>query len=118
MYQFDDHDDELFLNQRKLRQTIIGHDTWIGHGAVIKPGLKIGHGAVVGSSSVVTKDVPDYAIVVGNPAKIIRYRFDEQTIKSLLHITWWLWDYEMIKLRQDDFLLPVNDFILKYGQSL
>jgi phosphonate metabolism protein (transferase hexapeptide repeat family) len=118
MYHLDTLDDEDFLNQRKSRMTTIGHDTWIGHGAVIKPGIHVGHGSVIGSSSVVTKDVPDYAIVVGNPAKVIRYRFNPDQIQKLLSIQWWHWSYETIKKNQEDFLLPIDDFIFKYGQSL
>ena len=73
----------------KLKQTVIGNDVWIGHGAFILPGINIGHGAVIAAMSVVTKDVPAYAIAAGNPAKIIRYRFEDEHIKSLLEIKWW-----------------------------
>lgn len=74
-------------------KTEIGHDVWIGANAIIKTGVKIGTGAVVGSGAVVTKDVPPYAVVVGVPAKILRYRFDEETIKKLLESEWWLRDF-------------------------
>jgi acetyltransferase-like isoleucine patch superfamily enzyme len=67
----------------------IGHDVWVGSGAIIMSGVVVGHGAVVAAHAVVTKDVPPYAIVGGNPAKIIRYRFDEETIASLLEARWW-----------------------------
>lgn len=77
------------FNLPEYKLTIIGNDVWIGHGATIKQGVKIGHGAVIGSNSVITKDVPPYAIVAGVPSKVIRYRFDEQTIGSLLKIKWW-----------------------------
>lgn len=70
----------------------IGNDVWIGESAKILSGVTIGDGAVVGSSSVVTKDVPPYAIVAGNPAKIIKYRFDDETIEKLLEIKWWDFD--------------------------
>ena len=76
--------------------TIIGHDVWIGHEAVIMPGVHIGDGAVIAAQSVVVKDVEPYRIVGGNPAKVIRPRFDEQTIQSLLDIAWWHWDIEKI----------------------
>ena len=69
----------------------IGSDVWIGHGAVIASGVGIGHGAVVGSHAVVTRDVPPYGIVGGNPARLIRTRFDEATIERLLAIAWWDW---------------------------
>lgn len=67
----------------------IGHDVWLGSGAIIMSGVTIGHGAVVAAHAIVTKDVPPYAIVGGNPAKVIRYRFDEQTIADLLDAQWW-----------------------------
>lgn len=76
--------------------TRVGNDVWIGYGATILPGVTIGDGAVIGSLSVVTGDVPPYAIVGGNPAKVIRYRFDEPTIARLLALRWWDWDIERI----------------------
>jgi acetyltransferase-like isoleucine patch superfamily enzyme len=69
--------------------TDIGSDVWIGRGVIILSGIKIGDGAVIGAGSVVTKDVPDFAIVAGNPAKILKYRFDESTILELQKIAWW-----------------------------
>lgn len=71
--------------------TLIGHDVWIGHETTIMPGVTVGNGAVIAAKSVVTKDVPDYAIVGGNPAKVIRMRFDDSTIERLLQIAWWNW---------------------------
>ncbi|MFK7730427.1 MAG: CatB-related O-acetyltransferase [Pseudomonadales bacterium] len=73
----------------KVQHTIIGHDVWIGHGAFLKPGIKVGTGAMIAAGSVVTKDVPSYALVGGNPGRIIRYRFDEETITKLLESRWW-----------------------------
>lgn len=70
---------------------IIGSDVWIGTEAIILSGVTIGDGAVIGARSVVTKDVPPYAIVAGNPSRIIKKRFDDQTIKRLLDVKWWLW---------------------------
>lgn len=68
---------------------VIGNDVWIGQNVLLRNGVNIGHGAVVAAGSVVVKDVPPYAIVGGNPAKIIRYRFDENTIEKLLSSSWW-----------------------------
>lgn len=76
--------------------TIIGNDVWIGHKAVIMPGVKIGHGAIIGSFSVVTKDVAPYAVLAGNPAREIRKRFSDHDIETLLHIEWWNWPVEKI----------------------
>lgn len=77
--------------------TKIGNDVWIGMGALILAGITIGDGAVIGAGSVVTRDVPPYAIVGGNPARLIRYRFDEETIVALLKMRWWAWDIVDIK---------------------
>ncbi|WP_053991662.1 CatB-related O-acetyltransferase [Mangrovimonas sp. TPBH4] len=75
---------------------IIGNDVWIGHNATIMAGVTIGDGAIIGANSTVVKDVAPYAIVGGNPAKEIRKRFDENTIKKLLELQWWHWDIEKI----------------------
>lgn len=80
---------------------VIGSDVWIGSDVFIGSGVSIGHGAVIGAKSVVVKDVPPYAIVGGNPARIIRYRFDERTIQKLLELAWWDLDDETV-----DALLP------------
>ena len=76
--------------------TVIGHDVWIGHGATIMPGIQIGDGAIVGSEAVVTADVAPYAVVGGNPARVIRYRFTPEVIQQLLAIAWWHWPLEQI----------------------
>ncbi len=76
---------------------IIGNDVWIGSEAVIMSGVKIGDGAVIGIRSVVTKDVAPYAIVAGNPARLIRKRFDDATIQHLLELKWWNWTNERIE---------------------
>lgn len=78
-------------------QIIIGNDVWIGAYATIMGGVKIGNGAVIGAGAVVAKDVPPYAVVVGNPARVIRYRFDEATIEWLQKLRWWNWAPEKIK---------------------
>lgn len=114
MYGFSDQDDMPFFEQRKSQIAKIGHDTWIGHGAIIQPGVTIGDGAIVGSGAIVTKDVPPYAIVVGVPAKIIKYRFSEETIAALQRIQWWNWSYDMIKERLEDFRFDIENFVEKY----
>nr|WP_283255801.1 type B chloramphenicol O-acetyltransferase [Elizabethkingia miricola] len=76
--------------------TIIGSDVWIGGEAMIMPGVKVGDGAVIGSRALVTKDVEPYAIVGGNPAKLIKKRFSENHIAILLEIKWWEWDEEIL----------------------
>ena len=77
-------------------KTIIGHDVWIGRSAILLSGVSVSNGAVVGAGSVVTKSVPAYAVVAGNPAKIIRYRFDENIINELEKIKWWSLEDEII----------------------
>ncbi|MDR7037230.1 acetyltransferase-like isoleucine patch superfamily enzyme [Methylobacterium sp. BE186] len=68
---------------------VIGHDVWLGSGCLILPGVTIGHGAVIGARAVVSRDVPPYAIVVGNPSRIVRHRFDPETVEALLACAWW-----------------------------
>jgi len=76
---------------------IIGNDVWIGAGAVILSGVSIGDGVVVGANSVVTKNIPDYAIVGGNPAQVIKYRFSDEKIMELKSLRWWDWSLSKIK---------------------
>jgi virginiamycin A acetyltransferase len=76
--------------------TVVGNDVWIGYDATIMPGIKIGDGTIIASKSVVVKNVPPYAIVGGNPSRIIRMRFDKTIVKKLLDIKWWNWDIEKI----------------------
>lgn len=77
-------------------QILIQNDCWIGHGVKILSGVTIHNGAIVGAGSVVTKDVPPYAIAAGNPAKVVAYRFDEKTIDALQKIAWWNWSSDLI----------------------
>ena len=80
-----------------FKRTIIGNDVWIGFGAMVMGGVKIGDGAIIGAGSIVTKDIPSFAIAVGNPAKVIRYRFSDITIKSILGDPWWIKSEKDIK---------------------
>lgn len=72
--------------------TVIGNDVWIGYDVLVMPGVTIGDGAIIASRSVVVADVPPYAVVGGNPAKVLKRRFDEETIAALLELAWWNWD--------------------------
>lgn len=85
------------------RPTVIGHDVWIGTGAMVLQGVTVGHGAIIGGGSIVTKDVPPYAIVAGNPARLLRHRFDDETIRALLELEWWNRDFAALRS------LPFND---------
>jgi virginiamycin A acetyltransferase len=88
-----------------FRELIIGNDVWIGRNALILPSVKkIGNGAVIGAGAVVSKDVPSYAIVAGNPAKLIRYRFSESTIRKIEDSCWWEKDIEELKGNLEEFL--------------
>lgn len=77
------------LQYLPIIQTTIGHDVWIGNTVIIKAGVTIGTGAVIGAGSVITKDVEPYSVVAGNPAKIIRFRFDKELVSDLLRSEWW-----------------------------
>jgi hypothetical protein len=76
--------------------TIIGHDVWIGTGATFLPGARLGSGVIVGAGAVVRGDVPPYAIVAGNPARVLRYRFDAQIVERILAVAWWTWPIDHI----------------------
>lgn len=81
---------------RNHNQIIIGNDVWIGRGVTIMGGVRIGSGAILGAGAVVAKSIPPYAIAVGNPARVIKYRFDADTIKIFMALKWWNWDIEKI----------------------
>jgi len=83
------------------KDTVIGNDVWIGHQATIMPGVQVGDGAIIATNATVTKDVEPYAIVGGNPAQLIRKRFDDATIEKLLKICWWDWDIEKVSQHVD-----------------
>ncbi|SHE92920.1 virginiamycin A acetyltransferase [Litoreibacter ascidiaceicola] len=76
--------------------TVVGNDVWIGQGARILPGARIGSGAIIGAGSVVAGEVPDYAIYAGNPARLVRMRFDAPTVSALLKVAWWDWPINQI----------------------
>lgn len=88
--------DQYTLEKKESRDTTVGSDVWFGHGSLVMPGVKIGHGAIIAAGSVVTKDVAPYTIVGGNPAKVIRQRFDDETVEHLLAVKWWEWPLEKI----------------------
>lgn len=97
------------------KHTTIGSDVWIGHGAIIKAGITIGHGTAIGAGSVVKKDVPPYAIVAGVPAKLIRYRFDNETVSQLLATNWWTLSDDEIQLLAEYIKSP-SEFIEMYNK--
>ena len=93
--------ENIFLNEHRFISerffVTIGHDVWIGDNVNILDGVKIGNGAVIGINALVTHDVPAYAIVIGMPAKILKYRFPKGIITKLLKIEWWIWEERLIK---------------------
>jgi phosphonate metabolism protein (transferase hexapeptide repeat family) len=113
-----ENDEAEFFEWRRGYHVHIGHDVWIGHGAIILPGRSIGTGAVVAAGAIVTKDVPAYAIVAGNPARAIKWRFPEGIAKRLITLRWWDWGHEALRQALPDFRkMPVEDFLSKYEPS-
>ena len=112
-YTTKDSADRAMANRQQL---IIGNDVWIGADVLIIKGVKIGNGAIVGTGAVVTKDVPPYAVVGGNPAKVIRYRFSPEVIAQLEQIKWWHWPLEKIKENRQ-YMEDVEVFVEKFGKN-
>ncbi|SDB28924.1 transferase hexapeptide (six repeat-containing protein) [Pseudobutyrivibrio sp. YE44] len=96
------------------KKVVIGNDVWFGQNVVVTNGARIGNGVIAGAGSIITKDIPDYAVVVGNPARIIRYRFNEKQIAALNKLAWWDWPIEKIKMCYKDFY-DIDKFIKRYG---
>lgn len=99
-------------------RTVIGNDVWVGRGAVILSGVTVGHGAVIAAYSVVSQDVPSYAVVAGNPARLKRYRFSAPQVQALLSIRWWDWDLN--KILENVSLLcsdRIDEFIEQFGAT-
>ncbi len=108
--------DGEFRARRQAQRVVIGNDVWIGHGAVITPGIRIGHGAVIGANAVVTKDVPPYHVVGGVPAHFIRKRFDDVVIDRLLEVEWWNWPVEKLYEAVPDIqTLEIEVFLEKWS---
>ena len=93
--------DPVTLSKEVRGDTIVGNDVWVGMEAVILPGVEIGDGAIIAAKSVVTHDVPPYAIVAGNAAKVVKMRFDDRTIRRLLAVAWWDWPVDKISRNLD-----------------
>ena len=81
--------------------TVVGSDVWIGQHVTVMPGVSIGDGAIIAANSVVTRDIPPYCIAGGNPCRVIRSRFDEETVDFLLRLRWWDWDADRIFANMD-----------------
>jgi len=114
---FEGESDEAgFFDWRRGFRVQIGHDVWIGHGAVILPGRSVRNGAVVAAGAIVTKDVPAYTIVAGNPARPIRPRLAQPLAARVEALAWWDWDHERLRQALPDFrALPIEAFLEKYA---
>lgn len=107
--------DKSFRAQRQDRRVSIGHDVWIGHGAIVMPGIAIGHGAVVAAGAVVTKDVEPYAIVAGVPARRIKWRFAKSIRERIISLAWWDWKHDRLAAAAADMRqLSAKDFLKKH----
>lgn len=115
-YYWDDvADDAAFFERRRARRTTLGADSWIGHGAIVRPDVTVGEGAVVAAGAVVTRDVAPYMIVAGVPATPLRARFPEAIAKRLLALAWWNWPHDRLRTALMDFrALSAEDFLDRY----
>jgi phosphonate metabolism protein (transferase hexapeptide repeat family) len=108
-------DDAGFFDWRRSHAVTLGHDVWIGHGVVVLPGVSLGHGAAIGAGAVVTKDVPPFAIVVGVPGRVLRFRFPPEIVVSLERMCWWDWPHDVLRDRLADFrTLDARTFCRRY----
>lgn len=115
-YWDDVENDAAFFAHRLSRRASIGHDTWIGHGAMIKPEVRVGDGAVVAAGAVVTKDVTPYTIVAGTPAVKLRARQPPEVAERLMALAWWDWDHARLRTGLEDFRqLSAVAFLEKHG---
>lgn len=115
-YWDDAADDADFFVHRASRRCTLGHDCWIGHGAIVRPEVTVGIGAVVAAGAVVTRDVAPFTIVAGVPATPIRARFPEAVIARLLALAWWDWPHDRLRAALADFRrLPAEDFLDRHG---
>jgi acetyltransferase-like isoleucine patch superfamily enzyme len=96
----------------EFERTFIGSDVWIGVNAIINDGVKIGDGAIIGANAIVTKDIPPFAIAVGCPAKVIKYRFSEENIEKLLSLKWWEKNISELENYLNLFQKEVNDSVI------
>lgn len=97
--------------------TVIGNDVWLGRAATVLGGVRIGDGAVVAAGAVVFSEVPPYAVVAGNPARVMRYRFSQRTVARLLKIGWWNWSEAEIRENMEWLYKPINEFVAHFDRD-
>ncbi len=114
-YWDDARHDEAWFAHRRTRIATLGHDTWIGAQAMVKPEARVGHGAVVAAGAVVTRDVAPYWIVAGVPARPVRRRLPERTAERLIALAWWDWSHDRLRETLEDFrALSAEAFLERY----
>ncbi len=113
---FDDADNDTdWFAFRRTRRSVIGHDTWLGAGAQVRPEITIGHGAIVAGGAIVTKDVAPYMIVAGIPAVPLRSRFEPAIADRMMALAWWDWPHDALRGSLDDFrTLTAEAFLERY----
>lgn len=114
-YWSDEQDEAAIFDWRRSRPVRVGHDSWIGHGAVIMKGVTVGNGAIIGAKSVVTKDVAPYAVVAGSPASLVKWRHPRPVADRLESLAWWDWSHQQLQAALPDFrALSAEAFLEKY----
>ncbi len=109
-------DEAGFFDWRRRHRVTLGHDVWLGHGVIVLPGVTIGTGAAIGAGAVVTKDIPPFAVAVGNPARVTRFRFVEDVREALLAIAWWDWPRERLAAALEEIrTLPAGEFCRRHA---
>ena len=117
-YWGDAGDDDAWFTRRRARVARVGHDTWIGHNAQIKPDVTVGHGAVIAAGAVVTRDVAPYRIVAGVPARPLRARLTPDLAARMIALAWWDWDHARLRAALEDFrALCAEAFLDRYEQQ-
>ena len=111
-------DDSALFDWRRSSPVTLGPDVWVGHGAVILPGVTVGTGAAIGAGAVVSKNVPDFAVAVGVPAAVLRFRFPPGIVAALQRIAWWNWPHERLGEAMQDFrMLSAAEFCVKHDHA-